>query len=439
MHPKSAIVYVTYDGAVNSASGVGVVSRYFVDSMPEVASLIEDKFTSSLDFHVIAINLSEAADGYDEKIAQKTADVCNSLRGELHLIDNGLNGEKGYGSIDNWRIACENASEVINQISNDYEHITVYLVDTPFMCLPYYFKSNKSHGKTFIIVPHSDTYSHFPDAIDDTRLAWERKSMRAVTNFENIYLAKTSGFLLRTLQTHHTIPTEKIVPLQTGLVPSSNRFTSADEVEIAKALNSRGIPLNRQLIFSVGRGVSYKGYTDLIESFSLLLPKYPDLHLVFIAPPHKNEVGITPELKDLINEKGITTHCTAIFELDMELPRLICQWKRTRIVAQLSHREPFGLVPEEVRLWAKERGPVVVASHLDGFIEQLTNGEDGFLVQPDDHSSVAATFANILDLPETELDRIRYNGLKRVLKDYDYTKEILKSYESVISKEISNL
>lgn len=434
MLKNTAIVYITYDGAINSASGVGVLSRYFIEAMPKVIQNITEQDNRSLSFHVIAIDLNSQADGYEQQIAEKTVDVCHSLGGELHLIDNGHDGFKGYGGPDNWRTACENTAKEIARIAEIYEHTIVYAVDTPFLCLPYYYQKDTCSDVTFIIVPHSDTFSHFPDAIDVNRLGWEAASMQALVLFDNVYLAKTSEFLLANLRDHYDIPHQKVVSLQTGLVPDSSRFTVANAKDIVAALRIRNIPRDRELLFSVGRGVEYKGFTDLLYSFAKLLPSAPNSHLVFVAPPHKNENGITYELNKLIVNLGISDNCTAIYELDMDLPRLICQWHLTRIVAQLSSREPFGLVPEEVRLWAHKEGPLVVASNLDGFKEQIDNRVDGFLVNPKDHNVVAKLFNEVLSMEASARESMRSRGKERALRDYDYMKEVKRSCRDLINK-----
>jgi len=431
MAQSIAVVYVTYDGAVNSASGVGVLSRYFVDAMPSIVTSM--KSHADVSFHVVAVKLSEAAGGYSPDLQQHTATVCSPLGGRLHLIDNGLGGQKGYGSLENWQLASANAAVVIQEIAQKYDRTIAYLVDTPFMCLPFYSQADSSTTQ-FVVVPHSDTFSHFPDTIELPRLGWEAASMQALTVFPNVYLAKTSEFLLRTLKAHYKIDDAKVISLQTGLVPDADRFRPASAAEIRAALQARAIPLDKPLIFSVGRAVPYKGFTDLIESFALLKQKGSDAHLVFIAPPHKNEIGITDELEALIAKHDIGQSCTPIYDLDMELPRLICQWKHTRLVAQLSHREPFGLVPEEVRLWTKHAGPVIVASNLDGFVEQIDDGVDGFLVPPHDHQRVAAIFQHILECSQNDLAAMREKGWQRAMRDYNYTKAVETSLNTLLRK-----
>lgn len=431
MSQKVAIVYVTYDGAVNSASGVGVLSQYFISAMPKTAEKIAQEKNCAISFHVVAVELSKEADGYSESVRANTESVCQSLDGKLHLIENGLKGLKGYGWLENWQLASKNAAAVIEKLCRSYDRVLVYLIDTPFMCLPFFVK--QSSKITLVIVPHSDTFSHFPDNIDLSRLGWEAAAMQVLNVFPNAYLAKTSDFLLRTLKDHYKIDDGKVVSLQTGLVPQSSRFSRATATEIKNALQDRKIPPNKPLIFSVGRAVPYKGFADLIESFALFAQKDLDAHLVFVAPPHKNEAGITGQLEALIAKHGLRERCTPIYELDMELPRLICQWDNTKIVAQLSHREPFGLVPEEVRLWAKDGGPVIVASNLDGFIEQITDGMDGFLVMPDKHEMVADAFHTIFSMESEELSQIRQAGWARAVRDYDYAESVMKSIEALLS------
>lgn len=136
---------------------------------------------------------------------------------------------------------------------------------------------------------------------------------------------------------------------------------------------------------------------------------------MLLAPTHRNENTEVEHIESLIARCQLSKAVTTIFHWEANLPGLICQWKHTRIVAQLPHREPFGLVPEEVRLWARHDGPVIVASQLDGFVEQITDGVDGYLVQPRNHPEAADKFTSILKLSEVQTKQIKGAGHRRCL------------------------
>ncbi len=412
-----AIVYATYDGAVNSTCGVGVLSQYFIGSMP---SIIKKLNTPHVDytFHVIAVDLASSAHGYSSEIATTTKEVCQSLGGKLWFVSNGTNGNENYGSPANWQEASRNAAECLEQLARQYDHVLTYLVDTPFLHTPYLCGAN---NVTSILVPHSDVYSHFPDNVPKDRQAWEADAFTGIAFTDKLYLASTSQFLTDTLQHAYNIPKKKIVNLQTGINIADKKFDVIAPSRIKEALMQRGIPLNKKLIFSVARAVPYKGFETLIEAFSILNQRRDDIHLVFIASPFRNSPSNVGQLKQMIKSYGLEEACTAIFDLDMDLPKYICQWRNTKIVAQLSYREPFGLVPEEVRMWGRMAGPLVLASEVDGFVEQIDDNVDGYVVVPKNAEIAADKIDVILNLSPLQIDNVRRAGYKRCIDKYDYT------------------
>jgi glycosyltransferase involved in cell wall biosynthesis len=427
---NAAIVYVTYDGAVNSTCGVGVLSQYFIKAMPSVATHIQNKLKVKVSFHVIAVNLKPSAHGYSKIIKGITSNITSSLNGKLHFVGNGTSGHENYGNIKNWEIASKNAASAIELIAKDYDNTYAFLVDTPFLNLPKYMDHDTRNVK-YVLLPHSDVYSHFPENIPPARLEWEKESFSAVNKISNVYLASTSQYLADIISVHHKIKKDKIIKLQTGLLLSDDKFNLSEESEIAHKLSIQKIPLDKPIIFSVARAVPYKGFENLIDIFRLLLNDNINAHLVFIAAPFKNLPSNVETLKNKINKLNLHEHCTAIYNLDMELPRYIYQWKNTKIVAQLSSREPFGLVPEEVRLLARAKGPIVVTGNRGGFLEQIDNGQDGFLLNPSDHTKAKEVFKHIINMTEDDYNSIKRRGYKRCISNYDYTKTIIACTESL--------
>lgn len=429
---KSAVIYVTYDGAINSTCGVGVLSQYFINSYSHVIDSLST-VGSKFDFHVIAVNLLPTAHGYSNDIHKKTLQVTADNGGALHLIDNGTEQTENYGNYNNWGIASKNCASVLDKLKKDYDHLYVYLVDTPFLNVPR-FIPNSSANITFLLVPHSDVYSHFPDDISAERLMWETEAFDRIKLNKNVFMASTSKYLAHLISKKYQLESDKIINLQTGLLLSDPRFNRISVHTVEKYLASNHIPLNKNLIFSVARAVPYKGFEELIDAFHNLCQKRTDVHLVFIASPFRNSSSNVDVIKDKISKYNLGEYCTAIYDLDMDLPRYICQWENTKIVAQLSNCEPFGLVPEEVRMWATSKGPIIVASRLNGFLEQITSKKDGYLVDPFNVNEVSRTFDKILSLPDEKISYIVDEGRKRCIKNYDYVKTISQSILSMVKQ-----
>lgn len=428
---KIALVYITYDGIINTMCGVGIISRAFIDCFEEVRAYFY-KFNIDISLHLITQALTNEALGYDREILNNSLRVTSKCNGGVHYILNGSNGNEQFGSVENWNLASCTAASKSLEISCNYDETIVIAVDTPFMYTPYYIdlqkKAYPNSNIKSILALHSDVLSHHPEEPDMSRLAWEASSIKYACIRNEIKIAKTSKFLTEHLVNHYAINEEKFINIQSGIDFNSLRYKHWKVRDIENKLKSYNIPLNKNIIFSVGRAVSYKGFDVLIKAFANL--KKRDTHLVFIASPYKTAPSNVEELKSLLKEYKI--NCTAIFNLDLELPQAICQWKKTKIVAQLSRHEPFGLVPEEVRLWSSSGGAVILTSFCEGYIEQISDEIDGFTVDINDLENVSNKMKMILSLSESEINKIRRAGLKRVMDEYDYRVSMFKLFSDIL-------
>jgi glycosyltransferase involved in cell wall biosynthesis len=428
---KIAIIYITYDGIINTMCGVGVISRTFIDIFPEIKNFLKGEGID-LHLHLITPALNKNALGYSDEIKKQSLDVVLEVGGDIHYIVNGTDGTEQFGTISNWNIISSAAASKSLEIAQIYDKTIVYCVDTPFMYTPYFINIQKNAYKQQNIIPlltlHSDVLSHHPDSIDMQRLGWEASAIKYCALNPNIKIAATSKFLINHLKNHYAIPESQIINLQSGINVNSKRYAPISSKKIEKYLQSYNIPLNKKLIFSVGRAVPYKGFDLLIESFAKVIDK--NTHLVFIASPYLNTPSNIQEIKDLLSKYQISV--TALLHIEFKLPQYICQWKNTKIVAQLSRNEPFGLVPEEVRIWSQKAGPLVMTSKKDGFVEQILEGEDGFMVNLNSPSSIAEKMEYILSLNDKTIENIRKRGLKRVYSEYDYRVSVLNSIVEIL-------
>jgi glycosyltransferase involved in cell wall biosynthesis len=87
-----------------------------------------------------------------------------------------------------------------------------------------------------------------------------------------------------------------------------------------------------------------------------------------------------------------------------------------------SRHETFSNIPLEVALWARENGPVVVASTSGGFVDQIEPGVTGFLVDISSREAIAQTMLRVLDLPQEAHAAIRRQAYQRVIHAFDFTK-----------------
>ncbi|MBN1618652.1 glycosyltransferase [Candidatus Dojkabacteria bacterium] len=422
---KIAIVYATYDGVVNSMCGVGVISRAFISCFEDVRRFFLKK-NIDLALHLITPKLVPAALGYSQDILNESQKVTARTKGDIHYIINGTNGIEQFGNVDNWSIFSAAAANTTLEIAQRYDETLVYCVDPPYMYTSHYIDLQKGAYQnekiTSVLVLHSDVLCHHPEEPDMRRLAWEASSIKYACLKDSIRFARTSEYLMRHLSENYGIQQEKIISLQSGIDMNNKRYKPVQREEIVRKLKEYNIPLNKDLVFSVGRAVTYKGFDLLIQACGRL--RKP-AHLVFVAAPAQFPPANVYELQKLI--KKYKVDCTPIFHLEFDLPSKICQWENTKIVAQLSRHEPFGLLPEEVRLWAKQKGPVILTSDVEGYVEQIEDGEDGFKVDIGNIATISEKIDYILSLPNDTITDIKKKGLARLLRDYDYRISIFKS------------
>jgi glycogen synthase len=85
-----------------------------------------------------------------------------------------------------------------------------------------------------------------------------------------------------------------------------------------------------------------------------------------------------------------------------------------------SRHETFSNIPLEVALWAREHGPVVVASNVGGFVDQIEVGVSGFLIDMTSSRHVTRTLRQVLDLSHHDHAAMRQQAYRRVSAAFDF-------------------
>src|SRR5262249_23437889 len=149
-----------------------------------------------------------------------------------------------------------------------------------------------------------------------------------------------------------------------------------------------------------------------------LAPLRDRVHFVLISVPYLNDDPQQQLYDQLLKQHAI--RATHIKAFTRDLPRALCQWPRTRIVAVPSRHETFSNIPLEVGLWPRERGPVVVASNAGGFMDQIEPGIDGFLIDTSSSQHMTQMLAQALALSPEAQALIRQRLYRRVVQTHDF-------------------
>jgi glycosyltransferase involved in cell wall biosynthesis len=184
---------------------------------------------------------------------------------------------------------------------------------------------------------------------------------------------------------------------------------------VRTTLQSFGIPLNADVVLAFGRAASIKGFEWLIPA---LAPLRDRIHFVLISVPYINDDSQQQMYDQLLQQHAI--RATHIKAFTRDLPRALCQWPRTKMVVVPSRHETFSNIPLEVALWARENGPVVVASTIGGFVDQIEAGITGFFIDNSSSQHITQTLLHVLDLSEDAHAAIRYQAYQRVIRAFDF-------------------
>ena len=153
-------------------------------------------------------------------------------------------------------------------------------------------------------------------------------------------------------------------------------------------LFSPGAKTDTPTVLFVGRFVEQKGFDLLPEVFASLSQRHPGLRFRIIGTGPLQESVVRR-----LEERGLA-HQTTFYDFSSQ-DTVLALYREATVVVMPSRFEPFGLVATESMATATP----VVASRVSGLAEIITDGEDGFLVSPDDVHGFANAVSRLLTDP----------------------------------------
>lgn len=176
-----------------------------------------------------------------------------------------------------------------------------------------------------------------------------------------------------------------------------------------------------------------KGVINLIQAFSKLSPRYPNLKLLIAIgkPPEdlKDEFNIAYEmLQGYIKLHNIEENTILkLFKLD-EMPEV---YRNSDIFVLPSENETFG----QVFIEAMSCGLPVIGTKVGGIPEIISDSYNGYLVPPDDSSILAQKIAKLLNDPVTR-EKFINAGIKTVEEEFTSEKQ-LYNFQKMLEKTIA--
>ncbi|QLY27715.1 glycosyltransferase family 4 protein [Nocardia huaxiensis] len=150
-------------------------------------------------------------------------------------------------------------------------------------------------------------------------------------------------------------------------------------------------PTEQRLLFA-GVLTERKNLEGLLHAFSLAVQQVPKARLI-VAGPQPN-AGYARAIRARATELGLDEHVEFVGLVDND--RLREEIALARAVVMFSHEETSPTILAQ----AMAAGKPVLSSRVGGIPEMITDGENGYLVEPQDAGALAQRMVTVLENPE---------------------------------------
>lgn len=179
-----------------------------------------------------------------------------------------------------------------------------------------------------------------------------------------------------------------------------SRFTS-QEIDVVAKKHSLGLEVNNRVVGTVGRLSPQKGIADLLYAAKIVVADFPDLVFLIIG-----DGELRSQLEEQVSQLELQRNVLftgARSDIEELLPIM-------DVFVNSSHWEGLPTVIME-SMAAKVP---IIATNVGGNSELIQNNETGWLVPSQDNQRLATKIAQVLLMPQDELDLIRQNAYQRV-------------------------
>ncbi|MGI5213825.1 glycosyltransferase family 4 protein [Plantactinospora sp. CA-290183] len=408
---RRALLYATFNGVANCTNGIGRQTKTLLSAIErrwdEVTAV-----TGPLTPYLAIPTPGPRTWAYDPQQLGTATRVVQARGGRiLHLPHDTA---PPFWSPPVWTQLSAAAVRTAATIAADYDEVLLIAVDTPFLGSGRVHRTLPSELTARIhvlLAPYGTSYIHDRPP-DPWRLGWERTGLGAVGG--RVHVADIGAFLTRHLVRRFDVDPACFVPWRSSLDLTAPDFTPMDRAQAAAVLAEFEIPTDRPIVMFIGRSDPTKGFDLLIDA---LRPIADNVHLAAVVVAGPGRDPLIPEYIEQINRARVRASLVTQFTRD--LPRALAAHPATRVAVCPSRGESLANVPFEVSLWARRSGPVIVAPNRDGFVEQISDGVNGLLYDPDQDGALTTGIRRALALGPGAAAMLRTAAHQRVVDSRD--------------------
>ncbi|WP_326809700.1 glycosyltransferase family 4 protein [Streptomyces scopuliridis] len=382
--------------------------------------------------HFIEIAYLPSHPNYDEKSCTDYQERIKATGGTFSVVPSGTTGlaadavwgDPGLGEMRNWQIASAALAGRLIDLASRYDVLVAYCHEPVFSFAPIHVALQAEAAGvdiTTVYVSHATAFVHEMPLPNPERLMAESLPVHWAKISPTVRLGSISHYMSHHLINEYGANPDTFVPTGNGVDTADHWYRQRSPDEMRELLTRYGVPVDQDLLVTFGRGVPYKRHDMLIRATA---ETRGSAHPVIMSDTE------LPDVRKLAARARVDA--TFITSFDRELMASLVQWPKTRVCSLSAENEPWGLIPMEARLLARDGGALLAAADSGGFSEQVADGIDGFLHTPNSPSQLAQVIDKILGLTENERTRIRRAGAKRVLIEEAWPIKMMESLRATV-------